>query len=78
MQEDHAGRYNTVMGTVKEIVEAIRGLPPSELEALRAWFAEFDAELWDHEMEADVAAGRLDHLAEEALRDLREGRCTDL
>ena len=67
-----------VMGTAKEIVEAIRRLPPSELEALRAWFAEFDAELWDREMEADVAAGRLDHLAEEALRDLREGRCTDL
>ena len=66
------------MGTVKEIVEAIRRLPPSELEAFRAWFAEFDAELWDRELEADVAAGRLDHLAEEALRDLREDRCTDL
>jgi hypothetical protein len=66
------------MGTVEEIVEAIRRLSPSELEALRAWFAEFDAELWDRELEADVAAGRLDHLAEEALRDLREGRCTDL
>ncbi len=59
------------MGTVKEIVEAIRKLPPSELDTFRAWFAEFDAELWDREMEADVAAGRLDHLAEEALRDLR-------
>ncbi len=66
------------MSTVKEIVEAIQKLPPSELEAFRAWFAEFDADLWDREMEADVAAGRLDHLAEEALRDLREGRCTDL
>jgi hypothetical protein len=61
------------MGTVKEIVGAIRKLPPSELEAFRAWFAEFDAELWDREMEADVGAGRLDHLAEQALRDLREG-----
>jgi len=66
------------MGTVKEIVEAVRSLPPSELEAFRAWFAEYDAELWDREMEADVEAGRLDCLAEEALRDLREGRCTDL
>lgn len=78
MQDDHGGRYNKTMGTVKEIVEAVLKLQPSELAAFRAWFAEFDAELWDHEMEADVAAGRLDHLAEEALRDLREGRCTDL
>jgi hypothetical protein len=66
------------MSSVQEIEEAIRRLQPSDLEAFRVWFAEFDAELWDREMEADVAAGRLDHLAEEALRDLREGRCTDL
>jgi hypothetical protein len=78
LQDDHGGRYNKAMGTVKEIVEAVQRLQPSELAAFRAWFAEFDGELWDHEMEADVAAGRLDHLAEEALRDLREGRCTDL
>ncbi len=42
------------MGTVEEIAEAIRRLPPSELEAFRAWFAEFEAELWDCEMEAGV------------------------
>jgi len=66
------------MSSVREIVEAIRSLKPSELKALRAWFAQFDAEAWDREMEADVTAGRLDHLADEALGDLREGRCTDL
>lgn len=66
------------MSTVQEIEEAVRRLDPSELEVFRAWFAEFDAELWDRELEADVAAGRLDRLAEEALDDLREGRCTDL
>jgi len=66
------------MNSVQEIVEAIRRLEPSEREALRAWLAEFDAEAWDREMEADVTAGRLDDLAEEALDDLHEGRCTDL
>ena len=34
--------------------------------------------LGGRQFEEDVAAGRLDRLAEEALRDLREGRCTDL
>jgi hypothetical protein len=66
------------MSTVQEIQEAVSHLPPEELTAFRAWFAEFDAKLWDRQLEVDVAAGRLDQLAEEALKDLREGRCTDL
>lgn len=35
------------MSSVQEIEEAIRRLEPSELEAFRAWFAEFDAEAPD-------------------------------
>jgi hypothetical protein len=66
------------MSTVEKIKEAIRKLSPEELSAFRAWFAEFDAAVWDQQFEEDVAAGRLDQLADEALRDLREGRCTDL
>jgi hypothetical protein len=66
------------MSTVHEIEQAIRNLEPEDLAALRQWFAAFDAEVWDRQMEQDVAAGRLDWLAEEALRDLSEGRCTDL
>jgi hypothetical protein len=66
------------MSTVQETENAIRKLPTEDLAALRAWFAEFDASTWDRQFEEDVAAGRLDELAEEALRDLREGRCTDL
>ena len=64
--------------TLKEIESAIAGLTPGELSKFRAWFAEFDAELWDQQFEADVNSGRLDSLAEEALQDLREGRTTDL
>jgi hypothetical protein len=66
------------MSTVKEIEQAIRALGPQDLAALRDWFAEFDAEVWDRQFEQDVAAGRLDKFAEEALRDLDEGRCKDL
>ncbi len=66
------------MSTVDEIEQAIRNLGPQDLTALREWFAAFDAELWDRQLEQDVAEGRLDRLAEEAMRDLSEGRCTDL
>ena len=66
------------MDTLQDIQTAVSQLSGEQLAAFRAWFAEFDAELWDHELERDVAAGRLDALAEEALQALREGRCTDL
>lgn len=66
------------MSTVAEIQDAVGSLPPEDLSHFRRWFTEFDAAVWDRQFEADVAAGRLDRLAEEALADLRSGRCTDL
>lgn len=66
------------MNMVSEIEAAVVKLSREELSTFRDWFQEFDAEAWDKQFEADVAAGRLDALAEEALCDLREGRCTDL
>ncbi len=66
------------MSSVQEIEEAVGKLPPEGLDEFRARFAEFDAVAWDRRFEQYVAQGRLDELAEEALRDLREGRCADL
>lgn len=66
------------MSTVSEIEAAIQKLSPSELAALRAWFTEYDNAQWDQQLENDIAAGRLDALAEEALFDHREGRSTEL
>jgi len=66
------------MSTVAEIEAAISKLSRRDLVAFRDWFKEFDAEAWDRQFEEDVKAGKLDALADEALRDLREGRCTDL
>jgi hypothetical protein len=65
------------MSTVQRLEEAIRQLSAEERAEFRAWFAEFDAAEWDRQLEADVAAGRLDWLADEARRELRAGRCTD-
>ena len=65
------------MSTVTEVEEALRQMTPEELAAFRSWYAEFDAEEWDRQLEADVAAGRLDWLIAEARNDKKEGRCTD-
>ncbi|MBL8851988.1 MAG: hypothetical protein JNG89_20110 [Planctomycetaceae bacterium] len=66
------------MSTIVEIEQAVRQLAADDLAAFRAWFAEFDAGVWDRQFEEDVAAGRLDALADEAITDLRQGRCTEL
>ena len=66
------------MSQVQEVEEAVRRLSPKELAAFRAWFAEFDAAAWDQQIDADVEAGRLDALADEAIDALRQGRCSVL
>jgi hypothetical protein len=68
----------TEIGTVQDIENAVRHLSAEDLADFRAWFAEFDAELWDRQLTEDVDSGRLDFLAEEALQDLRAGRTTEL
>ena len=66
------------MSTLEGIEAAVGRLAPGDLAAFRAWFAEFDAEQWDRQIEADAEGGELGSLADEALRDLREGRAADL
>jgi len=66
------------MSTVLEIETAISKLSREERFAFRAWVEDFDAEAWDKQFEEDARSGRLDALADEALRDLRESRFTDL
>jgi hypothetical protein len=66
------------MSTIHEIEAAVSKLSREELSVFREWFSKFDAAAWDKQFAADVAAGQLDELADEAIRDLREGRCTDL
>jgi len=65
------------MITIQQLESSVRQLSSEDLAAFRAWFAEFDAEQWDRQIEEDVAAGRLEWLVKEARDDLREGRCTD-
>jgi hypothetical protein len=66
------------MSTIEEIEQAVQKLSPQQLDAFRAWFAEFDAAVRDRRIEEDVAAGRLDAFVDEALEEHRKGRSTDL
>ena len=66
------------MSNVENIETRIKELSPEELTAFREWFIKFDAEAWDRQFETDVKAGKLDSLAERALRDHAAGRSTKL
>ncbi len=59
------------MSTIQEIEQAVGQLTREDLAAFRAWFAEFDADVWDRQFAEDVGAGQLHQLADEALQDLR-------
>jgi hypothetical protein len=63
---------------VESIESQIEELTPDELSVFREWFADFDAQIWDHELQADVEAGKLDNLGERALSDHASGRSTKL
>jgi hypothetical protein len=63
---------------VDSIEGQIKELSPEELTEFREWFTRFDAKVWDRQLEADVKAGKLDSLAERALRDHAAGRSTKL
>ena len=66
------------MDKVAAIEKEIESLSPDELAALREWFHEFDAAAWDRQLEADVRAGKLEALAEEAITAQKAGKCTEL
>jgi hypothetical protein len=64
--------------SVSQIESEIVRLAPEELREFRAWFAEFDMEQWDRQIEADCASGKLDGMIERAMKDYRDGKATDL
>jgi len=66
------------MSKVESIEQQIKSLSADEVAQLRAWFHEFDWVLWDQQLERDIAAGRLDALADKALRDHKAGKSTPL
>ena len=66
------------MSRVDSIESQIQKLSPEELTTFRSWFARYDAELWDRQLESDVQAGKLDALAERALQGHRAGQSTKL
>ena len=66
------------MTQVERIQTEILALPYEEFVSLRRWFAEFEWEQWDRQIEKDSVAGKLDFLLEEAQTAKSENNLQEL
>jgi hypothetical protein len=64
--------------SLHELEHAVQTLPATDLREFSTWFDEWRADQWDRQIEQDALAGRLDHLAEAAVAEFRDGRFTQL
>lgn len=64
--------------TLNDIENAVVGLSPEELQRFRAWFTQFDTTVWDRQIESDLQTGKLDALADAALKSHQEGKTQEL
>ncbi len=59
--------------SVQEIEAAIAQLPAQEVDALMAWLEEYQAQMWDKQIEQDLETGRLDDLLSEVDKEYDAG-----
>ena len=70
--------WDTIMSELQTLEKNIERLSPDDLKKFRAWFAEFDARVWDAQIEADSKAGKLDALVAETLAEHATGKSREL
>ncbi len=66
------------MSTLEQIEAAILTLPSDEFQYLRQWFLDIDYQRWDEQIQQDIADGKLDLLAEEAIAEFKAGCCREI
>ena len=66
------------MTTRLDVESAIKQLPEQEVRDLAKWLQAYLDEMWDRQIEADFASGKLDHLIAEAEADIASNNVRDL
>jgi len=66
------------MNKIENLENEVRSLTEAELATFRKWFIEFDADVWDRQLERDSASGKLAELARKSLSDHKSGKSTEL
>ncbi len=66
------------MTEVEQLESRIKNLSPQDLAKFRAWYAGFDEQIWDRQIEADSKAGKLNNLIENSLAEHVAGKSRPL
>ena len=66
------------MTTIEDIERAVERLEGDDFTRFRDWFARLEADRFDQAIEADIEAGKLDQLLDEALAEDKAGQTTPL
>jgi UTP:GlnB (protein PII) uridylyltransferase len=66
------------MTPLSEIEAAIQKLPEEEVRHLATWLEDYLNELWDRQIETDLAAGKLDALIAQAEADIAANQVREL
>ena len=66
------------MSEIEQLEQTVSNLSPKDLAQFRTWFLEFDARVWDGQIEADLKAGKLDKVIAEARTEYEKGKTRPL
>ncbi len=66
------------MSGLEQLEQQVLQLSPEDLAKFRVWFIELDHQLWDKQIETDVAAGKLDSLIAEARAEFKTGKVREI
>jgi hypothetical protein len=66
------------MTPLLEIKAAIEELPENDIRQLAVWLQDYLDEMWDRQMETDLASGKLNDLIAKAEADIAANQVRDL
>ena len=66
IEKKNSLNVKSCMTTRLEVESVIKQLPESEVRDLAKWLQEYLDEMWDQQIEADLASGKLDRLIAQA------------
>ena len=66
------------MTKIEQLEQEVKKLSRADLATFREWFQEYDADVWDRQIEEDVRAGKHNRLADEAQAAHKAGQTKEL
>ena len=60
--------------SAEEISEEIMRLPQDQLQKFREWYQVLDSGKWDDQIASDASDGKLDEIADRAMKEYRAGK----